>query len=872
MHFYTDVAIARNDILIREVKNGKRVQRKVKYKPYFFLPTKDTNVPNPEYVNLKGEPLYKYTFENIEEAREFKKEVDGNPSNYNMIYGMEKFMYAWMSDTFKGDVDFDPDSILVVTMDIEVECDNGFPDPQLATERMLSITIKNQQTKEITVFGRYDYKAQKDNVVYIKCDDERHLLSAFLEFWTDCNPDIITGWNTEFFDVPYLVNRITKVLGQKECNKLSPWGYIRNRTIEKLNKQFKLYDIIGVANLDYYNLYRKFTYTSQESYKLDHIAFIELGDKKDDNPFETFKEWYTNDYQSFIDYNIQDVEIVDKLENKMKLIQLIVTMAYTAKVNYMDAFTSVKYWDIMIYNYLIEKGIVIPQLSSSGTKDGHYEGAYVKDPQVGMHKWVLSFDLNSLYPHLIMQYNISPETLVEGSIEGQDYNVDNFLNKNIDITNVLSENDITVTPRGTLFRTTERGFLPALMRRIYDDRVSYKRKMLEAKQKYEDTKDPKYQNDISRYNNIQMAKKISLNSAYGAIGNQYFRFYDLRIAEAITQSGQLSIRWIEQKINKYLNEIMKTTDVDYIIASDTDSIYIRFDELVNKLFDDQTKSDKIVNFLDTIAKEKIEPFIDKSYQELADYMNAFEQKMQMKREVIADKGIWTAKKRYILNAWDVEGVRYKEPTLKIMGIEAVKSSTPSACRQKIKEALRIIMNGNEDELNEFIQEFRVAFDKMPLQDISFPRSVSGITKYKHTYSNDNKRTKEIQKSNPFYNPEIAAKQFYNKDVIHNKSTPIHVKGALLYNKLIRTKKLEHKYPLIQEGDKIKYIKLITPNSFNRDVMCYITKFPVEFHGLVSVDYDTQFMKAFVDPLSAITDKLNWKLEINKKNTLESFFG
>ena len=382
-----------------------------------------------------------------------------------------------------------------------------------------------------------------------------------------------------------------------------------------------------------------------------------------------------------------------------------------------------------------------------------------------------------------------------------------------------------------------------MMQEIYDDRTGFKKKMLKAKQDYEDTKDPKYLKYISRYNNIQMARKISLNSAYGAIGNQYFRYYDLAIAEGITKAGQLSIRWIEKDINKYLNKLLGTTNEDFVIASDTDSIYVTFDKLVNQVFQEGTDVQKIVNFLDTIAQEKIEPFIDKSYQNLAAYVNAYDQKMFMKREVIADKGIWTAKKRYILNAWDVEGVRYHEPQLKIMGIEAVKSSTPAPCREKIKEALKIIMSGNEKELNTFIQDFRKEFINLPVEEISYPRSVNGLGKFSDTAS------------------------------IYRKGTPMHIKGGLIYNHLIRERKLNAKYPYIQEGDKIKFIQLRQPNPFGANVISFMTKVPRELDIHKYIDYDTQYEKAFVEPLTFITDNIGWMIDksFGTQTTLEDFF-
>jgi DNA polymerase elongation subunit (family B) len=559
---------------------------------------------------------------------------------------------------------------------------------------------------------------------------------------------------------------------------------------------------------------------------------VELGERKDGNPYDTFRDWYTNDFQSFIDYNITDVEIVDKLEEKMKLIDLCLTMAYEAKVNYTDVLGSVKYWDILIHNYLMDKGIVVPQ-KVEREKSEKYEGAYVKDPQTGMHEWVLSFDLNSLYPHLIMQYNISPETM-KSEKTVPNMSVDKLLDKQID-TSVLK--NTTMTPNGALFRTDKKGFLPEMMQKMYDDRVRYKKAMLEAKQNLVNTKDKKYEKQISTFNNIQMAKKIALNSAYGAIGNNWFRYYSHTMAEAITTSGQLSIRWIEKKINSYMNGLLKTKDKDYVIASDTDSVYITFDELIKKL-----NPKYPIDFLDTIAKEKVEPFIDQSYQELANYLHAYEQKMQMKREVIADKGIWTAKKRYILNAYDIEGVRYKEPTLKIMGIEAVKSSTPAPCREKIKEALKIMMSGDEKELNKFIQNFREEFLTLPPEDIAYPRSVNGLNKWSETHT------------------------------LFKKGAPIHVKGGILYNHLVKKNKLTRYYPLIQEGDKIKFLYLKLPNIYQSSSISFITTLPKQLD--FKVDYELQFEKSFIEPLNFIIEKIGWFVDrtYGTQGTLEDFFA
>ena len=824
MRFYTNVVQWGNQILVREYKNGERLNHKVKYSPTLYVPVqKETG-----WKTLDGKNVMPYKHDTIKGAKEFIKQYENQS---HLVFGLDRFAYTYLADTYPHTVDWDSDKILVVTIDIETQCENGFPDPEKAEEEMLSITIKNQTTKKIVVWGIGDYKNDREDVTYINCSNENELLAQFMNFWVKHYPDVVTGWNTEFFDMPFLVNRVTKVLGEDRAKEFSPWGIVNARSVYNHGRQQQTYDIGGVANLDYLALYRKFTYTNQESYRLDHIASVELGEKKNENPYDTFKDWYTKDYQSFIDYNIVDVELVDRLEDKLGLLQLLFTMAYEAKVNYEDIFGTVKYWDVMIHNYLKNKKVVVPQKSFSAKSD-KYEGAYVKDPQVGQHKWVMSFDLNSLYPHLIMQYNMSPETLVTG----------NYMK--LDVDTMLKETPIdipdrcTITPNGALYRTDKKGFLSEMMQDIYDDRTVYKKKMLQAKQDYVDTKDPKYQKYISRYHNIQMARKISLNSAYGAIGNQYFRYYDLAIAEGITTAGQLSIRWVEKKVNQYLNKLLGTND-DYVIASDTDSIYVTFDALVDKV-----KPNDVVGFLDTIAKEKIEPFIDKSYKELADYVQAYDQKMQMKREVIADKGIWTAKKRYILNAWDVEGVRYQEPQLKIMGIEAVKSSTPAPCRQKIKEALKIIMSGSEKELNDFLIAFRKEFESLPPEEIAYPRSVNGVRK------------------------------FYSDSSIYKKGTPMHIKGSLVYNHMIKERKLTRKYGLIQNGDKIKYLELRQPNPLGCNVISFPSQLPKELDILKYVDYDVSYMKSFIDPLSFITNNIGWKIDrsFGTQTTLEDFFN
>jgi DNA polymerase elongation subunit (family B) len=831
MKFYTSVLPYRGRLLVRGVNHdGSHKKFRINYKPSLFIPSGKES----KYKTLDGRNVGKVTFESIPEAKKWIEQYKG-VSDFK-YYGNTKYQYPFIADEFPDKIDWDIKQIRILTIDIECESENGFPNPDEADQPLISITVKEHTTKKIIVFGMNDFVNDRDDVKFFKCETEIALIEKFLEFWTDYNPDIITGWNVKFFDIPFLMNRFRRLMGDEYILQFSPWGIVSESSVKVSgweNKQEKkTWDMMGIAVLDYLDLYRKHTFVRRESYRLDHIGDVELGEKKHENPYDTFKEFYQKDYQQFIEYNIQDVELVDKLEDKMKLIELHLTMAYEAKVNYQDCFGQVRIWDTIIFNHLKSKNIVAPAIIEQKVSRG-YEGAYVKDPVVGFHDWIVSFDLNSLYPHLIMQYNISPETMI-GYDEGV-VNVENMLNQKSDLSGL---DGATITPNGAKFRTDKQGFLPELMDKLYKERVIYKNKMAKSKALYEETGDERLKNDITKNYNIQLSRKIALNSAYGAIGNQYFRYYDVRHAEGITMAGQLTIRWIERDVNEYLNKLLGTKSVAYVVASDTDSIYIKLGGMVDKIFKDKSDNRKIVKILDKFSEEKLQPFIDSSFAKLAKYVNAYDQKMIMKREVIANKGIWTAKKRYILNVFNEEGLDLKEPKLKIMGIEAVKSSTPAPCRVKIKEAIKVIMNKDESALIDFIENFRTHFRKLPPEEIAYPRSCNNLKKYSST-----------------------------KD-IYQKATPIHVRGALLYNNLLKKHKLS-KYETIQSGDKIKFISLKEPNTLRENVISFSNQLPKEFKLHQYIDYDEMFTKSFLEPLRFIVNAIGWNFE--KKSNLDEFF-
>jgi len=819
--------------LVRGYENGKHFMTREKFYPTLFVPSKK----NTKYKTLNGEYVEAVQPGTVRECREFIKRYDGVEGF--KISGNDRYIYQYIAENYPEDeVKFDISKIKVTTIDIEVASENGFPDVESAAEEVLLITLQDYNTKQIRTWGLGKFNNQQSNVKYRSFTNEYDLLNDFINWWMveENTPEVITGWNSELYDIPYLVRRIDRVLGEKLMKRMSPWGLVTEDEIYISGRKNISYDIGGVSQLDYLNLYKKFTYKAQESYRLDHIANVELGQQKlDHSEFDTFKDFYTKGWEKFVEYNIKDVELVDRLEDKMKLIELALTMAYDAKANYADVFSQVRMWDTIIYNYLKKKNIVIPPNVRSD-KDSKYAGAYVKEPIPGVYDWVVNFDLNSLYPHLIMQYNISPETLLDE--RHPSVTVDKILNQQI---NFEMYKDYAVCANGAMYRKDVRGFLPELMEKIYEDRTIYKKKMLAAKQEYEKKKTKELEKEIARCNNIQMARKIQLNSAYGAIGNQYFRYFKLANAEAITLSGQVSIRWIEDKINKYLNKVLKTQDVDYVIASDTDSIYLNMGPLVETVYKGREKTtESVVSFLDKVAQVELEKHIESCYQELADYVNAYDQKMQMKRENIADRGIWTAKKRYILNVWDSEGVRYEQPKLKMMGIEAVKSSTPAPCRQMIKDGLKIMMSGTEGEVIEYIDNCRTAFKKLPPEQIAFPRTASDVRKYR------------------------------SQSDIYVKGTPIHVRGALLFNHYINDKNLTNKYSLIGNGEKIKFIYLKKPNIIQENIISFIQDFPTELGLDKYIDYELQFEKSFVEPLKAILDAIGWNVE--KTVNLDLFFS
>ena len=838
MDFYTNVTRTRDKILVIGYQGNQKKKVTINYRPKHFIPSKKGETP---YRALDGRPLEVVELNSMGGARKFREKYSGVEGF--QIHGYDRYVYTYIADKFQGDIEYNPKLIKTATLDIECECEDGFPDPTLATEKVNAITIK-PFGKDAHVFGIGPWEHNRTDIVYHNCKNEAFLLTEFLKYWRSEWFDIVTGWNVNSFDITYLCNRIDRLFGEGEHKKLSPWGMsdVREFTSQGYQKNM-VYTLYGVNVLDYLELYRKHTFVNQPSYKLEAIAQVELGTGKIDySEYGSLHTLYRQDYAKFLEYNLKDVTLVEDLDDKLGFLELTQTMAYNAKCNYIDVFGMVKYWETIIYNFLKDQNIQTPpqRLKSGNDKTHAIQGAYVKEPLVGGHNWVMSFDLNSLYPHLIMQYNISPEKMVTGN--RQDVNVKRMLDKECDLS-YTKQQDLSVTPNGVMFKRDKQGFLPELMEKFYDERKMWKKRMIEYQKEREVCKDTKRRKEldvlIKRAYNNQQVRKIALNSAYGALANQYFAFFSIDLAEAITLSGQLSIQWAEKTINKYLNEVLKTDNKDYVIAIDTDSVYITMDDMVKQIFPEDTPKEKIIDFL-TKAESQLEDVIANGYQDLADYTNAFQQKMQMGREVIADRGIWTAKKRYILNVHDNEGVRLAEPKLKMMGIETAKSSTPMWIRKKLEDAFKVVMQGNEQELWEFVETARKDFRNLPVEDVAFPRGCKNLVQYADSTN------------------------------IYSKGTPIHVRGSLLYNHLLKKKELNMRYEMIKNGEKIMFTYLTLPNPINENVISFTGTLPREFDLHRFVDHDLQFDKAFVEPLKAVVNLINWNVE--PVASLDSFFG
>jgi len=832
LKFFTNVKRKGGLLLVRGYNDGQPYTEKVEYQPYLFTPTSRESV----YKTIHGQAVEKREFSSISEAYQFIQRYEGVEGH--KIYGLTDYQYVYLYDNFKEGFEYDFNLLNIISIDIETDSSSGFPNIDTADKEITAITLVNKG--QTISFGYYDYASIKGRL-YVKCQDEEELLKQFLKFWNQPEwlPDIVTGWNIEFFDIPYLINRIKRVLSERQAKCMSPFGIIEDRNVRwKNGKEFKTYQIGGLSIIDYMAAYKKFSMGEKESYSLNFIALVELKEQKlDYSVYKTLDRLYKENFKLFMDYNIHDALLVEKLEKKLHYIAQMVSIAYVQRVNFEDTVSTVKPWDVIIHNYLMDKKIVVPPMEMSESTQT-IVGGYVKEPVPGLYEWVASVDFTSLYPSLAMQYNISPDSY-HGMLDFRPSLTEIMFEDISDFTKELVERDLCMAPNGCLYRRAERGFFPTILKKFFDGRKIYKKQMIKAKQEYENDPDNEEKGNLyAALNNLQNAYKLIGNSGYGAFLNKYFRWFAAYLGESITLSGQMTTLFITDKVDKKLNTLFGTKDENYVIYSDTDSAYIRLDPVVKKL--GLTDQKEILDVLIKVMQGTVVPFINDSCKILGEKLNVFEVTTEVKLEKICDKVIFKGKKRYVLNVLYDEGVFMTHPEIKVTGMETVRSNTPIMSRDRLKECFKIIMNKDNEALWKLVAEFRKDFDKLSFEEIGKPSGVNGLEKY------------------------------YDPKTLYKKGTPAQVKASLVFNKVIKDYGLEDKYEPILDHDKVKMCYLVEENPFHEGAIATKAEMPEILDISKFIDYDRQFEAVFLKPLKDLCAVIGWSVE--KTDNLEDIFG
>lgn len=833
MRFYTNVAIEGSSVLCREVIDGIPSMRKIDWQPTIYVRGKPRDPGTKKFTSLYGADVYSMKPGTIRECKDFVeqyKDVDGFE-----IFGQLNYSLQFMNEY--NSVGFDSSFLSIWAIDIETVVpldENGktyFPNPTNVDGEVVLITMTNMATGATFTFGsRGAYNGNDSH--YTECANEKQLLNLFFQFWEQKRIDIITGWNICGFDIPYIINRAKRIGIEEQMKKLSPWGKVR--CIEKTfmgKTEYQIY-ITGVSVLDYIDLYKKYMLVKQESYSLGHIAQEELGHTKVDlSEYGSFNNQILNHWNKFVHYNIVDTTLIKDLNDKLRLIELVLTVAYEANVNYEDTSSPVKTWDAIIANYCLSNNIIVPQQAHESVLP--LDGAYVKDPIPGWYRDVSSIDATSLYPSCIMTNNISPETWVGNC----GITIDDFLTGKIP----EKSSNYVVTPIGAMYRKDKRGILPELIEHFMKLRKATKSEMLRLEQVYEDTKDKSLVGKIAALDSKQNAIKTLMNSLFGALAQKNFRFFKHDHAASITLTGQYALRSIENQIDGRLNKLFGLEGGKYLVYIDTDSCYFALDKILDKF---KVPSDKRINAIEKLTKEKITPIVNEICQVCCDSMNSYENRLSFKLEVAANKAIWLGKKKYTLKVHSSEGVTYAKPKFKTKGLELVRSSTPRYVRDKLKLALDVIFDTDESNTQKFIAEVKEEFMKLPYQDVAFPRGANNLQEYS------------------------AHSTIYRSDA----SVPIQVRASLLYNHYLKDYDVDGKYPAIGEGEKIKFCYLKKPNRIHENIIGFPVdgEIPVEFGIIDKIDYDLQFEKTFLAAMQLILTAIGWNAE--ERATLDEFFS
>lgn len=479
--FYTNFFLRGSKVYVRGYKDGLPFKDSYELNCSLYVPTKGES----KYKTIYKEPLKKIDFLNPREAKDFAKSYEDAGQK---VYGFPKFHYTSIYEQYK-DVQFVTamrEHINIMTIDIETTVEGGFPNIFTANEEILLITCSLHG--KYTTFASRPLTKVIEGIDFVMAENEKSMLAKFIQYFRKSNVHAISGWNTNGFDVPFLVNRINRVFNNEDAAKaLSPFNMVDIRATTNKGRDELQVTIFGIANIDYYEVYQKFVLDPREDYKLDTIADVELGDRK--IPFTgSFKEHYTDHWDHFVEYNIHDVRLVDRLDQKLKLFDIIMILVYKGKINYDDIFATTRLWDSIIANTLYDSNTFGPY-SFKHFGDG-YEGAYVKPTIPGFYPWAMSFDLESLYPKLMIQYNISPEMMLDPStfhsIRAEDFLANNEKWKNAK-SDAITKN-ATLCLNGAMFKREEQGFIPRITQSMFDERKAAKTESLQWKSRLEQVK------------------------------------------------------------------------------------------------------------------------------------------------------------------------------------------------------------------------------------------------------------------------------------------------------------------------------------------------------------------------------------------------
>ena len=847
--FYTNVRRFGNTILHRYADgHGGRYIEPEDFSPTLFV---TDSSGNSEWKTLKGISVKPQKFENIKEARNFHEQFkDIRP---DVVHGITDYDLLFIHERYTGEIDFNFNLIRRFVLDIECDVPNdaGFPDPYETKFPINAITVYDSLKSKYYTFSTVaeTYEPKIPNCVYVGCRNELQLITAFMNWWEKNYPDIVTGWNSEGFDIPYIVNRFTKLCGEEFTKRLSPWNRINARDgTNGFGQDCVVYELLGIDSIDYIDMYKKFTLKNRESYKLGFIASIELNETKvefDGSLYDLARD----NPEKFLDYNLQDVALILRLDQKLQLLFTVATLAYLMKVNYSDTLGTVRTWTSKVAYELFEKKMVIDAYHRQNI-DTTFEAAYVKDPIKGRYGPVATLDAKSMYPHMIMLSNISPETKIEYKdcpeelkslyrvrliepIEDGSWSGDKNLQKH----------NITIAGNGQMFRKDREGILPEIMAKMFAQRSAKKKEMLRLKSEKEKNYTTLSKNElealefkIKALDVLQNSLKVALNSCFGTTGNKHFPLFDLALAEAITFNGQAGIRFVSRRISEFITKLLGLKEfVDFVIYIDTDSLAVNLTPIMDKFGLDKTN----IDLIQKIADEKISEVADAATKEYCEMLNGMWPALEFKREKICSAAIYTQKKRYILKVWDNEGVRYHEPEISVTGLETNRSSTPKFVRDALLESYELILDADEETMQNFVADFYDVFKKQDLLTIAFPRGVNDLEKYQ------------------------------DKVTVYKKGCPINARAALMYNSLLRKHGLENKYMKIFSGNKIKFIHIVPQNPTRENVIGFIDCLPPEFGLDTYIDYDLMFDKTFKEPLQNVLNAVGWSTE--KKSSLNSFF-